>query len=240
MVWINMRGYIEKILAECSEQLTCYQAPGKKDLFTIVKESALDEGKKQKFHMIIAKLLYLAKRARPDILTVVSFLCTRVKEPTTDDQRKLLHLLGYLSHTKERLLIMAPQKVFKIEAYVDASFVTHMDGKSHTGVFVKIWGVGVFFASRTQKCVSKSPTEAELIALSDNVGFVELFHEFLLFILNCSVEVPTVHQDNTLVISLVTIRGGKVRTKHLRTRMYLTMEAKQEKKLHIKLYIHRR
>jgi hypothetical protein len=91
---------------------------------------------------------------------------------------------------------------------------------------------------RKQKCVSKSPTEAELIALSDNVGFVELFHEFLSFILNCSVEVPTVYQDNTSVISLVTNGGGKVRTKHLRTRMYLTMEAIQEKKLHVK-YIHK-
>jgi len=40
-----------------------------------------------------------------------------------------------------------------------------------------------------------------------------------------------VYQDNTSVISLVTIRGGKVRTKHLRTRMYLTMEMIQEKKV---------
>jgi len=47
-----------------------------------------------------------------------------------------------------------------------------------------------------------------------------------------------VYQDNTSVISLVTNGGGKVRTKHLRTRMYLTMEAIQEKKLHVK-YIHK-
>jgi hypothetical protein len=64
-------------------------------------------------------------------------------------------------------LILKPQRVFKIEAYVDASFATHMDGKSHTGVFIKIGGVGVFFALRKHKCVSKSPTEAELIALSE-------------------------------------------------------------------------
>jgi hypothetical protein len=168
---------------------------------------------------------------------VVSFLCTRVKEPTNDDWRKLLHLLGYLSRTKERMLFLAPWKVFNIEAYMDASFATHMDGKSHTGVFIKIGGVGVFLASRRKKFVSKSPTEVELIALSDNFGFVELFHEFLAFVLNCSVQVPTVYQDSTSVISLVTLGGGKVRTKHLRPRMYLTMEALQEQKVCVK-YIH--
>ena len=127
--------------------------------------------------------------------------------------------------------------MFKIEAYVDASFATHMDGKSHTGVIVMVGGVGVFFASGKRKCVIKSPTEAELIKLSNNVGFLELFHEILSFVLNCSVEISTVYQDNMSVILLVTIGGGRVRTKHLRTRMYLTMEAIKEKNLMVK-YVH--
>ncbi len=77
-------------------------------------------------------------------------------------------------------------------------------------------GVGVFFASRKQKCITKSPTEAELVALLDNVGFVELFHEILSFILNWAVDIPTVYQENTSVISLVTLGGDKVRTKHFK------------------------
>jgi hypothetical protein len=36
---------------------------------------------------MVAKLLFLAKRARPDILTAVSFLCTRVKKPDVDDYK---------------------------------------------------------------------------------------------------------------------------------------------------------
>jgi len=35
-------------------------------------------------------LLFVAKRARPDILLVVSFLTARVKEPDCDDWSKLL------------------------------------------------------------------------------------------------------------------------------------------------------
>jgi hypothetical protein len=35
-----------------------------------------------------------------------------------------------------------------------------------------------YVPSKKQKCMSKSPTEAQLIALTDNLGLVELFHEF--------------------------------------------------------------
>jgi hypothetical protein len=92
-------------------------------------------------------------------------------------------------------LTLRPTFVFHTEAYMDASFATHQDGKLHTGVIVLVGGTGVFCASRHQKCVSKSPTEAELVALSNNLGFVEVFHAFLSFILNYKVKMPTVYQD---------------------------------------------
>ena len=37
------------------------------------------------FHRVTAQLLFLCKRGRPDIQTAVSFLCTRVTKPDTDD-----------------------------------------------------------------------------------------------------------------------------------------------------------
>ncbi len=44
--------------------------------------------------MITAKLLYLVKRARPDILTVISFLCTRVTGPMVEDKNKVRSSAG--------------------------------------------------------------------------------------------------------------------------------------------------
>jgi hypothetical protein len=80
--------------------------PGGREMFqAALKSELLDEEKSGWYHTVIAKLLYLAKRARPDILTVVSFLCTRVTQPTKDGMHKLLHLLGYLHGTKEKVLI---------------------------------------------------------------------------------------------------------------------------------------
>jgi hypothetical protein len=136
-----------------------------------------------------------------------------------------------------RVLTLRPRGIFKLEAYIDASFALHPDGKSHSGIVVLLGGVGVFYASRKQKCISKSPTEAELVALSNNVGFVELFHELVSFILNCKIGIPMVYQDNTSVILLVTVGGGIMRTNHMRIRMYLVMEALKEGKIKVE-YVH--
>ena len=37
------------------------------------------------FQHLTAQLLYLGKWTRPDVLTAVSFLCTRVQNPDVDD-----------------------------------------------------------------------------------------------------------------------------------------------------------
>jgi hypothetical protein len=57
-------------------------------------------------------------------------------------------------------------------AYIDAAFATHEDSKSHSGVAVFITGVLVYSVLKKQACVTKSPTESELVALSDYVGFI--------------------------------------------------------------------
>ena len=43
--------------------------------------------------------MFLCKRARPDIETLVSFLTTRVTQPEKDDWGKLRHGLMYLKGT---------------------------------------------------------------------------------------------------------------------------------------------
>jgi hypothetical protein len=97
------------------------------------------------------------------------------------------------------------QGVDKLSRYAVA---THPDGKSYSGVVVKVGGTPVFFGSEKQKCVSKSPTEAELVALSDNVGFVELFAEFVAFVTNSGQMKPLIYEDSTSVITMVTEGGG--------------------------------
>ncbi len=161
---------------------------------------ALREEDRKIFHWVVAKLLYLSKHARPDILMAVSFLCTRVTKATVKDQKKLEYLLGYLQAAKQEVLSLSPSGVLGVEAYVDTAFAPHADSKSHTGVAIFIGVVLVFAASWKQKCVTKSPTESELVALTDNIGFMELFEEFFSFIINREKKMPPlIFQDSTSV-----------------------------------------
>lgn len=82
-----------------------------------------------------------------------------------------------------------------MEAYIDALFASHHDGRSHTGVAIFFGGALVYVASRKQKCVTKSPNESDLVLLTDYIGLVELFAEFFAFDTNSPVQIPVIDQD---------------------------------------------
>ena len=65
-----------------SSQITA--AP--KNLFVVNKEcEALQDLDRESFHKVVAKSLYVAKRARPDVNTAISFLTKRVQRPDHED-----------------------------------------------------------------------------------------------------------------------------------------------------------
>jgi hypothetical protein len=155
-----------------------------------------------------------------------------VQGATTEDEKKLLRVMGYLKQTSGRtLMLRATDEKSEVVAYIDAAYALHSDSKSHSGVIIYVGGTLCYVSSRKQKCMSKSPTEAELIALTDNLGLVELFQEFVEFITRKKVSTPVVFQDCNAVVSLVTLGGGKLRTKHLRARMHLGKEMVDEKRV---------
>jgi hypothetical protein len=233
-VVLDMRYYLINLL-QPFDNLQVKAVPGNKETFMVKEEAEkLDLKKRTLFHSTVAKLLYLSKRARPDIIAIVGFLCTRVKEPTLEDWEKLGKLLGYLKGTKDFVMRLKPDALFRVMMYVDASFSAHPDGISHSGVIAKVGGTPVFFGAKKQKCVSKSPTEAELVALSDNIGFAELFVEFVAFVTNSEQMKPLIYQDSTAVITMVTEGGGATRSKTMCTRMCLVLEAVKKDRIEIR------
>jgi hypothetical protein len=228
---VNMDYYVAQLVKEWG-QLPIKHNPGGKETFTLKEDAVLlEESKRKAFHSMVQRILYVAKRVRMDTLTVVSFLCTRVTKATEEDQVKLEHLLGYFKNTLKKKLSIRGDASMQVIAFIDAAFALHFDSKSHTGVMILVGGSVVYVASRKQQCIAKSPTEAELVALTDNLGLVELFHEFTVFLLGQRTPVPIVYQDCTAVISLVTIGGGITRTKHMRARKNLGKESVDEKRI---------
>lgn len=92
----------------------------------------LTEDKAIMFHHNVAKMLFLCKRARPDIQTAVTFLCTRVKGPNVDDYKKLTRAVRYLCGTLKMNLLLEADNMHAVKWWVGASFAVHPDMKSHT------------------------------------------------------------------------------------------------------------
>jgi hypothetical protein len=85
---ISMRSYVDDILEMYGSDVKECVTPAKTNLFTNNPSPLLEKREKELFHSIVAKLLYLGKRGRPDILLAVQFLGTRVKVSTMHEDGK--------------------------------------------------------------------------------------------------------------------------------------------------------
>ena len=105
-VKIDMKEFLKGVINDFWEDLLRNAAtPAKRDLFELtIGAECLDETRADIFHRIVAKLLYVCKRARMDITLTVAFLCTRVSNPGEDDWKELKRLLEYLRGTLDDVL----------------------------------------------------------------------------------------------------------------------------------------
>jgi hypothetical protein len=96
-----MYDYLEDILEEMPSDMNgTSPTPASDNLFDVDETSLpLNEKESDFFHRTTARLLFAAKRARPDLQGAVACLCTRVKCPSQSDYRKLARVIKYLRLT---------------------------------------------------------------------------------------------------------------------------------------------
>ena len=104
---------------------------------------------------------------RPEILTRVAFLTTRVREPDEDDSKKLARILKYLSGTRDLVLILESDGTGTVKWWVDVAFAVHHGMKIHTDGMMTMGRGALYSASNKQKLNMKSSTEAELVGVDD-------------------------------------------------------------------------
>ena len=216
VVEVSMEGY-EDELSRYADVTGVRATPAAANLFEPGTTAPLSPRDLSHFHTMVAKLLYLSCRTRPQIATAVSYLTTRVTCANEGDQHKLDRVLMYINGTRGNKLYLRGDQPWGVRAYVDVGFGSHEDGKSHTGVLHKLCGSTVSAKSKKQKMVSKDSTEGELVGLTDRVDGVLRLDEFMRY-QGHDMETPVIYQDNQSTITLVTKGGGKYRNVHLRVR----------------------
>jgi hypothetical protein len=104
------------------------------DLFVVNEDAEkLSKEGSTALHNLVAKTLYVSKRARLDVSTAIAFLTTRFRAPDIDDWRKLSHLMEYLRVDRLPPLIMSTDGSGVLMWYLNASFAVHSNMRSHTG-----------------------------------------------------------------------------------------------------------
>ena len=173
-VKLKMKEYIEQMIKEYPEEIKGSKYPWNDNLFKQDdKSDKLGKERAELFHTLVAKGLFLSKRARPDILPAITYLCMRVKEPNESDWFKLSKVIGFLKSTMNDELTIEANDYGNITWYVDAAFGVHKDMKSHTGAVMMLGKGCIQSISTKQKVNSRSSTEAELISMDDVLSKVQ-------------------------------------------------------------------
>ena len=230
---ISMGGFIDDLLKHYNVNKKA-SSPATVHLFDIRESPRLKPDDAKLFHSAVAKLLYLAKRTRPELLTLCSFLASRVSCSTEDDMRKLERGLYYLNFDPHLGIILEIGADIKINAYIDAAYGVHADYKSHTGGLICVGAGPTFVMSSKQKLVAKSSTEAELIAIADVSSHVIWTREFLIAQGHC-VKSTIIFKDNLSTITMV--KKGKSMSKdskHINIRYYFIKDRIESGELDIK------
>ena len=220
---IDMTDYCKEAIADFPGKLRkSSTSPAKKQLFTVDEDSPkLSEQKAEIFHSIVMKLAFVAKRCRVDLETTLGFLRTRVSKSTEEDWEKLRRALEFLCGTINDVLTLGADGLAMLLSFVDVSFGTHPDMKSHTGG-ATTFGRGVMMTKSTkQKLNTRSTTESEVVGVSDYMPDIIWLLRFLEE-QGYKVSSPKLMQDNEGAIKLEKHgrRSSSKRTRHMDMRYF--------------------
>ena len=193
--------------------------PSNLELFTEVEEAGFvaSEIDITNYKSIIGELLH-ATIIRIDILKETTYLAKKSENPMPNHWKAYRRVIFYLRYYPSLPINLGAELNSTITCYVDASFATHTDMKSHTGMIVTVGENGgpLDCKSQVQSIHTNSSSEAELVAsvvaanhglflgrVAKDLGYVK--SENLLMILK---------QDNESTIRIIENgegMGGKAR-----------------------------
>ena len=130
-----------------------------------------DASRIQRFQSAVGQLMYLMLATRPDLAYPVGMLAQHASNPSSDHEKALHHLVGYVQHTRDyTLTFYKPTQdardpgVIQVLSNADWAGETH-SGHSTTGMVILKNRSAISWSSKRQGVVSTSTMESEYIAL---------------------------------------------------------------------------
>ncbi len=197
---------------------------------------------------LIGKLNYLKKCTKINV-TCTAHQCTRfVSEPKDVDGKAVKWIGRYFAATKDKGIIMKPDKSKGFEVYVDASFVgdwNNETAKSRLECIYMFASCPILWTSRIQSGVALSTTESKHIAIShvmrEVLPLIKLMDKLQDKGVIKQSDKPVmrcrVFEDNNGAVELATsIKSPKMRprTKHINTKCHHFRQQVREGQIVIK------
>jgi len=189
------------------------------------------------YRSVIGKLNYLERGSRPDIAYIVH-QCARFTACPKYEHGAALKWLGrYLKGTRDKGMILRPQRDKDMEVYVDADFVGNWSkeegadpdtARSRHGYIIMYAGVPVSWKSQLQGEICLSSTESEYTGLShalrETIPIMEMLKEMRLLKFPVRSSTPRIHcqvfEDNSGALEMAKIHKYRPRTKHICTKLH--------------------
>ena len=189
--------------------------PSTKDLYNYDKNAGPEiNGERVDVSKYLSKVMagmWVCGKTRPDGLMDLTFL-SGIKEPTERAMAMVDRVLVYLYNTRHKRLRLQPVN-FKLAAFGDAGFATHIDGYSQSGMVFTFGETPFFFKCGKQRRITLSSTDGEYETLTEICKYIEWLRGLLEELDIYQDDPIEVYQDNKSTITLATGPGTFKRSK---------------------------
>lgn len=162
---------------------------------------------------------YLVQCTRPDLAFAWSYLSQFLNNPSIMHRRQFLHLLRYLSRTKNLGITLGgpTSTAFFLKAFCNADHASSNDQRSSTGCSVFLNGPVIWRCTK-QPVIALSTTKAEHRACSESgqdLLWASQLLSLLLAVLKQPTSLPSLFCDNQGAIALLENPVYQHRTRHI-------------------------
>jgi hypothetical protein len=247
-IWLIQDSFIEKVVNKFDlDQKSGGRHPAVPLVENSLPQSAEETNyqRTQLYQQLVGSLAYILTFTRPDVARAHSVLAWHLQNPGQKHISAVKHIWRYLYGTRH-LAIRASQQIAESSSYVwdkslfygasDAAFADNVEScRSSHGYLFKLYGMPIDWKATQQRSVTKSTTEAELIALSATGGemkwWIRVFKQ-----VNFGPETqPTIYCDNEPMVGIVKKEKERLHTKlrHVDTHQMWVRQEVQERQLHV-------
>ncbi|KAK8936121.1 hypothetical protein KSP39_PZI013254 [Platanthera zijinensis] len=236
LLWLSQERYIRKVLQRFDMdqakkvsvplaahfRLTADQCPSTPE--------EIEAMQKVPYASAVGSLMYAMVCTRPDIAHAVGTVSRFLSNPGREHWSAVKWILRYLQGTSDLTLRFGDSEP-ELLGYTDADMAGDVDSRRSTsGYMILFTGGAVSWASRLQKCVALSTTEAEFIAVTE-AGKELLWMKRFIKELGFTQDRYTLLCDSQSAIHLGKNPTFHSRSKHIDTRYHWIRDVLEQKEL---------